>query len=118
MYDEDDGVKDIAIKALEDMWFHNPTTAVASRGLRGSAGAPNPHDKTELLGKVAVIMGVCTNCKDRQSPLEDMLYKIMAEKSESDATQLFQRYTQICETLIDGLVDDSDIIGFVSLVFF
>jgi cohesin loading factor subunit SCC2 len=64
--------------------------------------------------KVAVIMGVSANFKDRQSPLEDMLHKIMADKDSSEASSLHSRYKEICETLIDGLVDASDLPGFVN----
>jgi len=74
-----------------------------------------PHDKTALLSKVAVIMGTSANFKDRQSPLEDILHKIMADKDGSEASSLHARYAEICEALIDGLVDASDLPGFVSM---
>jgi cohesin loading factor subunit SCC2 len=70
-----------------------------------------------LLLKVAVIMGVSGNFKDRQSPLEEILHRIMIEKEEGDASHLRARYVEICDTLIDGLVDASDLPGFVSIVF-
>lgn len=115
MYDEDDGVKDLAIKTIEELWFHDSGSMPKNRASRGHpAESQALEDNAKLHAKVAVIMGVCTNFKDRQSPLEDMLSKIMADKADNDAAQLLQMYSQICETLIDGLVDDSDIPGFVS----
>lgn len=113
MFDEDETVKDLAIKTIEELWF--PTTAVLPSAMKSRSNVPssNVHDKSPLLSKVAVIMGTSANFKDRQSPLEDLLHKIMIEKSGADATSLHARYTEICETLIDGLVDASDLPGFV-----
>ena len=71
-------------------------------------------DKSELLTKVAILMGVAAQFNDRQSPLEDLLHRIMADKSDNERAQLHQRYVEVCETLIDGLVDASDLPGFVS----
>ena len=107
MFDEDDTVKDLAVKTIEELWF-----------LNGPSSAPKAvaaaQDKSELLSKVAIIMGVAAQFnKDRQSPLEDVLHRIMADKSESDRPALHQRYVEICEVLIDGLVDASDLPGFV-----
>lgn len=105
MLDEDDTVKDLAIKTVEELWFTTATSPLKS----------SQSNKTELLTKVAVIMGVAAQFKDRQSPLEDLLHRIMADKSEQDRSALHQRYVEVCETLIDGLVDASDLPGFVSL---
>lgn len=63
--------------------------------------------------KVAVIMGTSTHFKDRQSPLEDLLHKIVADKEGIEIHTLRACYAEICETLIDGLVDASDLPGFV-----
>ncbi|TFK39055.1 hypothetical protein BDQ12DRAFT_682942 [Crucibulum laeve] len=111
MLDEDDTVKELAIKTIEDLWF--PALPLPS-AMKPKLGMPvaNPLDKDSLQSKVAVIMGTSANFKDRQSPLEDVLHKIMAEKEGSEATSLHTRYAEICGTLIDGLVDASDLPGF------
>lgn len=116
MLDEDETVKDLAIKTLEELWF--PPLALAS-ALKSKTAAPssNSHDKTALLSKVAVIMGTSANFNDRQSPLEDILHKIMVDKDGNEASSLHARYAEICEALIDGLVDASDLPGFVSTAF-
>jgi len=75
-------------------------------------------DKTALLSKVVVIMGTTANFKDRQSPLEDILHKIMVDKEGQEALSLHARYGEICEALIDGLVDATDLPGFVCPAFF
>ncbi|KAI0265712.1 hypothetical protein BC834DRAFT_970070 [Gloeopeniophorella convolvens] len=113
MFDEDDTVKDLAVKTLEELWFPNIVSQPALQKLRGTQGAdPAADDKTQLLGKVCVIMGVAANFKDRQSPLEDVLHKIMAAKEDGEASALHARYSEICEALIDGLVDASELPGF------
>ncbi|KAG6831056.1 hypothetical protein H0H87_006298, partial [Tephrocybe sp. NHM501043] len=112
MIDEDETVRDLAWKTIEELWFP-PTTNLPSAMKSKSTSS---QDKGLLLAKVAVIMGTAANFKDRQSPLENVLHKIMVEKSGSDATSLHLRYTEICETLIDGLVDASDLPGFVCII--
>jgi cohesin loading factor subunit SCC2 len=111
--DEDETVKDLAIKTIEELWFP-PFPLASALKARTAAPANNSHDKTALLSKVAVIMGTSANFKDRQSPLEDILHKIMADKDGNEASSLHSRYAEICEALIDGLVDASDLPGFVS----
>lgn len=119
MTDEDDTVKDLAVKTMEELWFQNITSLASA--IKGKPPVPNSlNDKGPLLSKVAVIMGVSSNFKDRQSPLEDMLHKIIADK-DGDVPHLRASYAEICEALIDGLVDASDLPGFVrsyQLLFF
>ncbi|KAF9005451.1 hypothetical protein BDQ17DRAFT_1353128 [Cyathus striatus] len=111
MLDEDDTVKELAMKTLEELWF--VTTPLPS-GVKPRSGSAisNPHDKNVLQAKVGVIMGTAANFKDRQSPLESVLHKIMAEKSGAEANSLHVQYAEICGVLIDGLVDASDLPGF------
>ena len=113
MFDEDDTVKDLSIKTLEELWFLGTTSQPALQKLRNGNQGSDQHDKTQLLHKVCVIMGVAASFRDRQSPLEDVLHKIMASKDDADAGQLHARYSEICEVLIDGLVDASELPGFV-----
>ena len=116
MLDEDESVKELAMKSIEDLWFTGGHV-IGAQGFiksRTLASSDASQDKSQLQGKVVVIMGTAANFKDRQSPLETILHKIMADKEGSDAIALHARYTEICETLIDGLVDASDLPGFVS----
>jgi len=114
--DEDDGVKDLAVKSIEELWFP-PTSLPPVLKKSAPTTTSNTHDKTALFSKVSVIMGTAANFKDRQSPLEDVLHKIMADKAGAEKSSLHARYGEICEALIDGLVDASDLPGFVSLIF-
>ncbi len=113
MFDEDDTVKDLSVKTLEELWFSSVMSQPALQKLRGGGQGPGPDDKVQLLNKVSIIMGVAANFRDRQSPLEDVLHKIMASKEDAEAGQLHARYSEICEALIDGLVDASELPGFV-----
>ncbi|KAF8552743.1 hypothetical protein OG21DRAFT_1477602 [Imleria badia] len=116
MLDEDDTVKDLAVKTVEELWFQNtPSQVVAQKGKPPSSS--NHQDKTSLLSKVSVIMGVSAYFKDKQSPLEDLLHKIMSSQNPADTPFMHAKYSEICETLIDGLVDASDLPGFVSVQF-
>ncbi|OAX39889.1 hypothetical protein K503DRAFT_738603 [Rhizopogon vinicolor AM-OR11-026] len=111
MLDEDDTVKDLAIKTVEEIWFQ----VVPQSGVPKTRLAPQSspgQDKGPLLSKVSVIMGVSANFKDRQSPLEDMLHKIISTQEAASASRLRGSYFEICEVLIDGLVDASDLPGF------
>jgi len=115
MYDEDDTVKDLAIKTIEELWFHEANSPLTQKS-RSSETPGSSMDKMELLKKVCIIMSVSANFKDRQSPLEDILHKIMVGKEGSEASNLHDRYGEICEILIDGLVDASDLPGFVRVL--
>jgi cohesin loading factor subunit SCC2 len=111
MLDQDDGVKDLAIKAIEELWFqdHLPSPVQKSKASTPSDAQNNK----DILGKVVVIMNVSANFKDRQSPFEHMLHRIMADKEGTEVAILHAQYSEICEALIDGLVDASDLPGFV-----
>ena len=112
MMDEDDTVKELASKTLEELWFPPIPLQPALKNASKSGTQVN-QDKGALLTKVLVIMGTAANFKDRQSPLEEILYKIIVGKEGNEAASLHARYTEICETLIDGLVDASDLPDFV-----
>ncbi|KAF7297577.1 Sister chromatid cohesion protein [Mycena kentingensis (nom. inval.)] len=103
MVDEDDTVKELAIKTIEELWFPVPLQS-AMRSRASVSAAP---DKAALQVKVAVIMGTAAQFADRQSPLEDILHQII-----SGTESLHGRFEEICEVLIDALVDASELEGF------
>ncbi|PPQ86325.1 hypothetical protein CVT25_005626 [Psilocybe cyanescens] len=112
MMDEDDTVKDLAIKTIEELWFPPVLLPSALKSTRTATAGTNPRDNSALESKVYAIMGTSANFKDRQSPLEDVLHKIMADKEGNEKNSLHARYGEICESLIDGLVDATDRPGF------
>jgi cohesin loading factor subunit SCC2 len=115
MLDEDDTVKDLAVKTAEELWFQ--ISLFSSSRSKGSAPANNQDDKGSLLMKVAVIMGTSAHFKDHHSPLENVLHKVIADKEGIEADAIRAQYVEICETLIDGLVDASDLPGFVCVFY-
>ncbi|KAJ4482460.1 hypothetical protein J3R30DRAFT_3699992 [Lentinula aciculospora] len=120
MMDEDDTVKDLAIKAIEELWFSLSSSSIpASVSTKTNKATASPvmnsiQSSESLDNRVAVIMSVSANFRDRQSPLEDLLHNIMSTKEEgsTEALALHARYKEICGVLIDGLVDASDLPGF------
>lgn len=110
MLDEDDTVKDLAVKTIEELWFSNSLGQAAPNSK--SRLSSQPQNKAPLLDKVSVIMGVSVFFKDRQSPLEDLLHKIISNQNANDLPLMRARYSEICEALIDGLVDATDLPGF------
>lgn len=65
------------MKTIEDIWFgavegqeSTPTKSA------GPADTSPMSGKAQLLAKVSVIMGVSSQFRDRQSPLEDLLHKV------------------------------------------
>jgi cohesin loading factor subunit SCC2 len=115
MTDEDEGVKDLAMKTLQELWFEDGPAIIT--GLHNKPPSAHAQDKAPLIAKVSVIMGVGAKFGDRQSPLEDLLQKLVNEKDGANASSLHHHYTVICEVLIDGLVDASDLPGFVCAIF-
>lgn len=111
MLDEDESVKDLAVKTIEELWFLSLPPLSVSKG-RGS----NEIQTRQANTNVAVIMGVSGLFKERQSPFEDLLHHIIAaaEKNTNSALHLRSVFSGICNALIDGLVDASDFPGFVS----
>ncbi|KAG2365159.1 hypothetical protein BDR07DRAFT_1607621 [Suillus spraguei] len=111
MLDEDDTVKDLAIKTVEELWFQTASQSGVPKARSMLSFSPG-QDKGPLLSKVSVIMGVSANFKDRQSPLEDVLHKVISSQEAANVSYLRGNYSEICEMLIDGLVDASDLPGF------
>lgn len=85
---------------MEELWF----------GLQASGkqvdGNSSIH-KRQQLSAVSVIMGVCGNFKDRQSPLDDLLSKISSSKAESESSSLHNQFAELVDAMIDGLIDAS-----------
>ncbi|KZT64240.1 hypothetical protein DAEQUDRAFT_747522 [Daedalea quercina L-15889] len=105
MLDEDDTVKDLATKTIEELWF-------GSTPQRSKSNSIQAMDRADLQAKATIIMGVAGHFKDRQSPMEDMLHDIMNGKNSEDASLVTSRYAEICGVLIDGLVDASELPDF------
>ncbi|KAG9101090.1 Sister chromatid cohesion protein 2 [Ceratobasidium sp. 370] len=110
MLDEDDGIKDLSISSIEELWFSDGNEA--NTGRRGTARENHGNGSAYMTNKISVIMGVNANFRDRHSPLEDMLHEIIARKGDKDAGSIVQRYIDVCDALTDTLVDAQEIPGF------
>ncbi|CAE7081849.1 unnamed protein product [Rhizoctonia solani] len=110
LFDEDDGIKDLAINTIEELWFSDTNeSGLNKRGANREAGIPAIGYMTS---KISVIMGVNANFRDRHSPLEDMLHEIISKKSDKDSGSIVQQYVDVCDALTDSLVDAQEIPGF------
>lgn len=68
--------KDLAMKTIEDIWFGGEHLQEVPPRLNGRSVASPVHEKGQLIGKVSIIMGVSSQFRDRQSPLEELLHKV------------------------------------------
>ncbi|KAI6129687.1 hypothetical protein EDD16DRAFT_1689919 [Pisolithus croceorrhizus] len=96
MLDEDDTVRDLAVKTIEELWFQSSALQAVPPKSRLHSTTTQLQDKTA----------------DRQSPLEDVLQKIIANQAAHELPLMHAKYSEICEALIDGLVDASDLPSF------
>ncbi|CAE6533842.1 unnamed protein product [Rhizoctonia solani] len=110
LFDEDDGIKDLAINTIEELWFSDTNESGSNkRGVNRETGAPT---NGYMTSKISVIMGVNANFRDRHSPLEDMLHEIISRKSDKDSGSIVQQYVDVCDSLTDSLVDAQEVPGF------
>lgn len=102
-------LQELAIKTIEELWF-SPQTSVKQVDT-------NPANlKRQQTATVSVIIGVCGYFKDRQSPLDDLLNKILSSKDGSENSLLQNRFSELVDALIDGLIDGATAINSVCLI--
>ncbi|KAF8507524.1 hypothetical protein BU17DRAFT_57352 [Hysterangium stoloniferum] len=111
MNDEDDTVKELAMKTIEDIWFGDSQGQDIPKASGRSISSPL-NERSQLLSKVSVIMGVSSQFRDRQSPLEELLHKVIVDKDGKESQSIHNRYIEIGNVLIDCLVDDQELPGF------
>ncbi|KZS93606.1 hypothetical protein SISNIDRAFT_485224 [Sistotremastrum niveocremeum HHB9708] len=108
IHDEDDNVKDLAIKTIEELWF---TSTAENLEARNSRTAEYGFDtKSRLAAKVSVIVKMIGEFQDRPT-LEDLLHKIITEKDGKEPVVIQKQYTEICDFLTDSLVDANESAG-------
>ncbi|GAA5948648.1 hypothetical protein JCM10213_003568, partial [Rhodosporidiobolus nylandii] len=92
--DEDDGIKDLAVEAVEDLWFGPPPKSV---------GKQATGDITSLTSVIVQTTGVF---RERGPPVDEALRLIMAKHVEKGTAAPLGRVKEVVEALIDGLVED------------
>ncbi|KAG8885372.1 Sister chromatid cohesion protein 2 [Tulasnella sp. 332] len=111
MSDDDDSVKALAVKTLEELWLSSTSDAKGANPANAQPLIePNVDSAPEEKAKSVafVIMGVAANFGDRQSPLEDLFHLIAASKDGKESSTVLTRYQDICDALIGSLVDQSE----------
>ncbi|GAA5958783.1 hypothetical protein JCM21900_004761 [Sporobolomyces salmonicolor] len=96
--DEDDGIKELAVDAIEDLWF--------SSAPKGAASAANQDQAARLASLSNIVMQVAGMFKERPPPVDEALRMIMAKHAEKGTKAPLERLREVMESLIDGLVED------------
>ncbi|KAG8957597.1 Sister chromatid cohesion protein 2 [Tulasnella sp. 419] len=119
MSDEDDTVKELAMKTLEELWFGEatlPSNPKNTQRIRVSAGPEESKEEqveNRARSTAFVIMSVAGNFGDRHSPVEDLLHQVVASKEGSQAkSTVLERYKETLDALINSLVDGQSYPGF------
>ncbi|GJN94290.1 hypothetical protein Rhopal_007364-T1 [Rhodotorula paludigena] len=93
--DEDDGIKELAIETLEDLWFGSPVKNAAAQ------------DSNDAVAQLASIITQTAGVyKERAPPVDEALRLIMAKHMEKGTEPPLERLRLVIESLIDGLVED------------
>ncbi|GAA5984976.1 hypothetical protein JCM11641_005602 [Rhodosporidiobolus odoratus] len=95
--DEDDNIKDLAVEAIEDLWFGPPPKA--------SSGVSQ--DSLDEIARLAqVILETTGVYRERAPPVDEALKLIMLKHAEKGSAPPLDRVKSVVETLIDGLVEN------------
>lgn len=97
--DEDDGIKELAVDALEDLWFSQPLLPARESASEGKSG---------IAHLASVIMSVSGADQTRPPPVDEILRAIIAKHLEKGTKAPLERLRQVTESLIDGLVEDDE----------
>ncbi|KAM0792017.1 hypothetical protein ACM66B_007127 [Microbotryomycetes sp. NB124-2] len=97
--DEDDGIKDLAIDALYDLWF-------SKSGRRPARAAESVEPAKDDVSELAhLLMDVAGKYQDRAPPVDEVL-RLMFERPLVDRALVESRLTLVVESLVDSLVTD------------
>ncbi|PWN49132.1 hypothetical protein IE53DRAFT_318176 [Violaceomyces palustris] len=129
IYDEDTTVQDLAIVTIGEMWLSLPTGGSEARNVKRKE-SPSPASldlvgsatgfvadedvdmpsgsEVQLSDKVAIIMAVAAQIRERPSPLEEVFRRLMKDRKDSEATELLEKLRVLTDSLIDDLVDATD----------
>ncbi|GAA5983631.1 hypothetical protein JCM10908_000358 [Rhodotorula pacifica] len=96
--DEDDGIKELAVDAIEELWF-------------GAARKTHTTDSAQL---ARIITLTCGSAEDRPPPVDDAMRLIMAKHVEKGTEPPLDRLREVVETLVDCLVENKNDMDLVS----
>ncbi|SCV73614.1 BQ2448_6044 [Microbotryum intermedium] len=133
--DEDDGVKELAVDAIEELWFTRWVGGSGGgggggadgRGRSGSTGPVGPGEASSMdaddeaaaheprINQLAnIVMAITGENRDRAPPVDEVLRVILARHKDKATTAAatsatpspLDRLRDITESLIDGLLED------------
>jgi cohesin loading factor subunit SCC2 len=78
--DEDDGVKDLAASAVEELWF-SAKLVIKQKGDEVVERETSPAEKRETASKAAILMAVAGSFRERPTPLEETV-RLVSEKCQ------------------------------------
>ncbi|KAK4701477.1 cohesin loading factor subunit SCC2, partial [Phenoliferia sp. Uapishka_3] len=109
--DDDEGVKELAADAIEDLWFSAPLSSRRSQSLGSSA-------ETSIVRLSQIIMSVTGvfSDRDRPPPVQEMLRQIVSKHTIKNTKAPLARLQDVMETLIDGLLEQDTSISIVECV--
>ncbi|GEM10950.1 cohesin loading factor subunit SCC2 [Rhodotorula toruloides] len=92
--DEDDGIKELAVDAVEDLWFGATLTSAQQ------------DDGSRLAHLASIITHTTGDFKERPPPVDEALRSIMAKHVEKGTKPPLDRLREVIESLVDYLVED------------
>lgn len=111
--DEDDGVKDLAAAAVEELWFS--AKFVPKRSSGEAQREASPAEKRETASKAAVLVAVAGSFREKPSPLEELVRLIISRnkiarttKKQDGSTPFAANLKTLVEALVDALVDETE----------
>ncbi|BGP51653.1 Sister chromatid cohesion protein 2 [Rhodotorula kratochvilovae] len=102
--DEDDGIKELAVETIEEIWFGPPPKGAAQEA------------DASLAQLASIITQTAGVFKDRPPPVDEALRLIMAKHAEKGTQPPLDRLRVIMESLIDGLVEDERDMDLVAVI--
>ncbi|GAA5926432.1 cohesin-loading factor complex subunit SCC2 [Sporobolomyces koalae] len=100
--DEDDGVKDLAIEAIEDLWFAPPAKTATL--------------ETSVSSLSNIILSIAGISEGRIPPVEEALRVIVAKHAEKGTSASLDLLKDVLEHLIDSLIVDNKTMNVVACI--
>ncbi|GAA6018662.1 hypothetical protein JCM8202_000602 [Rhodotorula sphaerocarpa] len=96
--DEDDGIKELAVEAVGELWF--------------GAGKKARHADADQLARIITL--VCGSAEERPPPVDEAMRLIMARHLEKGTQAPLDRLRQVVEALVDSLVENKSAVDLVA----
>ncbi|KAL8277535.1 hypothetical protein RQP46_010090 [Phenoliferia psychrophenolica] len=108
--DDDEGVKELAAEAIEDIWFSS------THATKGSARDTSPKPGIARLAQIIMAVTGVFGERDRPPPVEEVLRQITAKHVAKGTKPPLGRLKEVMENLIDGLLEQTESFNIVECV--